>query len=68
MEIKKRSRSFSDVDSKSVSYYDRYTQTYTDNNQNLADYIDEFLGLLGQDNDKNAKRILDLMVRLLFVM
>lgn len=68
MEIKKRSRSFSDGDSKSVSYYDRYTQTYTDNNQNLADYIDEFLGLLGQDNDKNAKRILDLMVRLLFVM
>ena len=68
MEIKKRSRSFSDGDSKSVSYYDRYTQTYTDNNQNLADYIDEFLGLLGQDNDKNAKRILDLMVRLLFAM
>jgi cyclopropane fatty-acyl-phospholipid synthase-like methyltransferase len=49
---KKHSRSLSDADP--VSYYKKHGQTYMDNNQNPADFIDEFLGLL------QGKRILDL--------
>lgn len=45
---------FSDIPEKSASYYDRNTQTYSDSNQNAAEFIDEFLDLL-----KHGQKILD---------
>jgi len=46
--------SFSDIPEKSASYYDRNTQAYSDTNQNVADFIDEFLSHL-----KQGQKILD---------
>lgn len=43
--------SFSDVPRKSADYYDRNMQTYSESNQNPADFIDEFLGYLGKGKD-----------------
>lgn len=49
--------SFSDVPAKSASYYDRNTQSYFESNQNLADFIDEFLEYLEK---VRGKAVLDL--------
>lgn len=46
-------------DADPISYYDNFTQTYIDNNQNPADFIDEFLGLL-RGKGAERKQILDL--------
>lgn len=59
MKIKKQDTPSLDP-SKSVSYYDRNTRIYLENNRNPADFIDEFLGLLRQDKTAERKTILDL--------
>lgn len=46
------SPSFSDVPTKSASYYDRNTQSYSGSNQNPADFIDEFLEYLQKGKGK----------------
>jgi ubiquinone/menaquinone biosynthesis C-methylase UbiE len=46
------SPSFSDVPAKSASYYDRNTQSYSESNQNPADFIDEFLEYLRKGKGK----------------
>jgi len=48
--------STSEVEAESAKYYDRNIQTYSVNNQNPADFIDEFLALFPKGNG----RILDL--------
>lgn len=48
------SSSLSDVPSKSASYYDRNTQSYSESNQSPADFIDEFLKYLSSDKEKNV--------------
>ena len=53
----KKSPSFSDVPSKSASYYDRNTRSYSESNPNPADFIDEFLEYLRKGK---GKIILDL--------
>ncbi len=45
------------IPANSASYYDRNTESYSDGNQNPADYIDEFLEYLRQND---GKIILDL--------
>jgi len=47
---------FADVKAESASYYDRNIQTYSQNNQNPAEFIDEFLALFHE----GTGRILDL--------
>ena len=49
--------SLSDVPSKSASYYDRNTQSYSESNKSPADFIDEFLGYL---RSNKGKTVLDL--------
>lgn len=46
--------SFSDIPEKSARYYDRNIKTYSDTNQNPADFINEFLSFL-----KKGQKILD---------
>jgi ubiquinone/menaquinone biosynthesis C-methylase UbiE len=49
--------SFSNIPAKSASYYDRNTQSYSESNQNPADFIDEFLEYLQKGK---GKAVLDL--------
>jgi ubiquinone/menaquinone biosynthesis C-methylase UbiE len=52
-----RESSLSDVPSKSASYYDRNSQSYSESNKSPADFIDEFLKYLGSNK---GKTVLDL--------
>ena len=57
MKDDKDAPSFSDVPAESASYYDRNAQSYSECNQNPADFIDEFLEYLQKGN---GKTVLDL--------
>lgn len=53
--MKGKKRGLFSEDADPVRYYESHSQTYMDNNQSPADFIDEFLGLL-----QHGKKILDL--------
>jgi ubiquinone/menaquinone biosynthesis C-methylase UbiE len=59
MKGEKGSPSFADIPAESASYYDRNAQMYSDTNQNPADFIDEFLGLLKRQAPDKRQKILD---------